>query len=170
MPKDAERFEEEFIQSQIKKYQDMWDKEGEKILQELTVVTKLKWHNPEISCYVTCWDIQPFSDPMTISPRWDADKTRDLMTHELIHRILAHSLNFPIIKERWEKLMERYKEYSLTTRLHIPIHAIHEAIIRKLYTEKDLERDKIKKFPDYYASWEIVEREGYKNIIRELCS
>ncbi len=169
VPENTERFEEDFIRSQIKGYEAIWQSEGDQILQELVEITKLQWHNPEIFCYVTIWNIAPFSDPLTINPRWEADRTRDLITHELIHRILSHDLNFQIIKARWDQLMEKYKEYSLTTRLHIPVHAIHEHIIRKFYTEKELERDKIKKFPDYYTAWEVVEKEGYKNIIKELC-
>ena len=166
---------ESVFRSRIKEYREAWDKEGHKILEELESVTKLKWHENEIICYVT-WGIYPYSDPLTInvsrypkSVKDGPEITMDILTHELIHRMLSHPLRFPKIKENWEKLMKKYPECSRVTKAHIAVHAVHEHVLRKFYGKERLLREmQDVKDPNYVLSWEIVKRDGYQNIIREL--
>ena len=56
------------------------------------------------------------------------------------------------------------------TKNHIFVHALHKEIYLKLFDEKRLKRDieKCQKHEDYKRAWEIVEKEGYKNIIKEF--
>jgi hypothetical protein len=160
--------EEKAFAKKIKSYEALWKKEGPAILEELQRVTKLKWHNSEIVCYVT-WGVYPYSDPLTINPRKDANGTLDILTHELIHVLLSQESNSKVYWKNWRVFLKKHTKYSYTTSVHIAVHAIHEHIFRKLYNVKRLTKE-INDIQDldYVLSWEIVQKEGYKNIIAEI--
>ena len=73
-------------------------------------------------------------------------------------------------KKAWDYINRKYRKEPLTTRIHIPLHAIHSHIYLKFFDKKRLIRDiKLISFlPEYKKSWEIVQREGYEKIIEEF--
>lgn len=161
-PKDS------IFQKQIKSYEKIWRREGVKILKEISKITKLKWRELEIACYVT-WGIVPYSNPLTIGVKSNAPDTRDTLTHELIHRILSHRDNQKFFNKNWKKLMRQYRKYPQVTRMHIVIHAIHGMLLLKFYGFKRLEHEiNSVKRRGYLKAWEIAKKDGYKNIVKEL--
>ena len=77
--------------------------------------------------------------------------------------------NLKIWKKSWSYVYRKYKNESRTTQIHIPLHAIHEHILRTLFNEKRLKREiNDVDVKDYIRSWEIVQKEGYQNIIAAL--
>ena len=85
----------------------------------------------------------------------------------MIHQLFTQGENFKKSKKAWDYINKKYNKESLKTRIHIPVHAIHTHMYLKFFNKKRLERD-IKwasSFPDYKKAWEMVEKEGYKNII-----
>lgn len=149
-------------------YEKLWAKEGKKILQELQYVVKLKWSEPYIICYIT-WGVYPYSNPLTLNITTSPTRFIEFLTHELIHRLLSLQNDSVKKGKNWARLMKKYKKYPRLTKTHIIVHAVHEHIIRKFYGEAKLETEKKSvKHRDYILSWRIVERDGYKNIIKEL--
>ena len=62
-----------------------------------------------------------------------------------------------------------YERGGVNLQGHIIIHAIHQHILEKFFDKKTLRKEMKKvKHPDYTRSWEIVVRDGYKKIIKEL--
>lgn len=155
---------DKILDTHVKKMQREWLKHGDIILKEIAHASKLKWHEKEIICYVTAGVI-PYSDPLTINLLSDIHT----ITHELIHRIISEPENWRHIQIGWAKLMKKYKSESPQTRTHIVIHAIHGIILRKLFGEKVLEKEKqtIKR-SDYIRAWELADQEGYENIVKQL--
>lgn len=160
-------------QKKIQKYictvEKLWKINGDAILKELSKVTGLKWKS-DVICYVV-GRCRPFSDPLTISV-YDKhpDQFIDILTHELIHQLFTQDGNFKKSKKAWNYLEKKYNKESLRTRNHIPVHAIHTHIYLKFFNKKRLERD-IKwatSFQDYKRAWEIVEKDGYKNVIQNF--
>jgi len=158
------------ILNYIKKIEKLWRKVEKKILQELSTVTHLKWGVKSINCYVV-GRCKPFSDPLTI-PIYEKlpDYFIDVLTHELIHNLFIQPENCKKSKKAWRYFHQKYKKFSRNTRIHIPLHAIHSHIYYKFFNEKRLKRDIkfISFLPDYKKSWQIVQKEGYKNIINEF--
>lgn len=156
--------------SYIKKVSSLWGRYDKKILSELSKITGLKWKKKMIKCYVVGKCV-PFSDPLTL-PVYQGEENYfiDVLTHELIHQLFTQEGNLEKSKEAWKYMDERYKEETHTTRIHIPLHAIHSHIYMMFFDKKRLNRDikYISFLPDYKRSWEIVQREGYKNIINEF--
>ena len=155
---------DEILYAHMRKIEKEWTKHSGKILKELSKITKLKWREKEIVAYVT-WGVIPYSNPLTLNLRSDIDT----LTHELIHRILSEWGNWQLIKKSWIGLMKKYKTESQTTRVHIVVHAIHALLLKKLFGEKRLKKEKkTVRDPQYIRSWEIAERNGYENIVKEL--
>ena len=157
------------VQSYIKKIEKIWSKERRAILQELARVSKLKWKKKEITCYVVS-DCRPFSDPLTLPAYNNKEYFVDVLTHELIHQLFTQEGNHKKAKKAWEYFHKKYKKESHITRIHIPLYAIHSHVYKKLFNEERMERDMywIKFFPDYKKAWEIVKKDGYENILKEL--
>ncbi len=148
----------------VRKLEQEWLKNGGNVLKEIARVTKLNWREKEIVCYITAGVI-PYSDPLTLNLRSDIDT----LTHELIHRILSEPENWKRIKTNWMRLMKKYRNEAQKTKTHIVVHAIHAAILKKLFGEQRLKREK-KAVHDskYIRSWAIVDADGYGNIVKEL--
>jgi hypothetical protein len=158
------------ILNYIKKIEKLWRKDEKKILEELSKISGLTWKSEVICCYVVGRCI-PFSDPLTL-PVYNKypDYFIDVLVHELIHQLFTQNGNIERSRNAWNYINRKYRKESRTTRIHIPLHAIHSHIYLNFFGEKRLNRDvKLISFLlDYKRSWEIVQKEGYQKIIREF--
>jgi hypothetical protein len=92
----------------------------------------------------------------------------DVLTHELIHNIFTQ--NQECLKKAWDFFNRKYKKESRVTRIHILVHAVHSHIYMKFFGEERLKRN-VKRLTfrqDYKRAWEIVQRQGYHNVIDEF--
>jgi hypothetical protein len=153
----------------IKKVEPLWRKQERKVLRELSKITGLSWKEKTIAAYVV-GSIRAFSDPLTLRIRKYPNDYIDTLIHELIHQLFTQDGNRKQWQKGWIYLFRKYKKESQTTRIHIPLHAIHEHIFRKFFGEKRLQREILgsQKFKDYRRSWAIVRKEGYGNIIQAI--
>lgn len=151
----------------MKKLEKSWRKHEKKVLAEMSKISGLKWKSKIIPCYVVGRSI-PFSLPLTLPVFKSVDYAVDILTHELLHNIL-YSENIRETKKAWQYIYKKYKCMRITLN-HIPLHAVHTHIYLTLFDKKHLERDKelSSKRELYKASWDIVDKEGYKNIIKEF--
>jgi len=93
----------------------------------------------------------------------------DTLTHELIHQI--HIQNGKKVNELQKNYIpKKYPNESQLTSNHIFVHAIHKKIYLSLFNKTRLNRDikRCEKSPDYKRAWEIVEKEGYENLINKF--
>ncbi|PIN95618.1 hypothetical protein COU56_01035, partial [Candidatus Pacearchaeota archaeon CG10_big_fil_rev_8_21_14_0_10_31_9] len=156
------------IKNYIKKIEIKWKEIGNLILKEISDISGLTWQEDKIICYVIGKTI-PFSDPLTVPVYEDeADYIIDVITHELIHQIFIQ--NEGKLKNYWEYIGKKYSKENPVTKIHIILHAIHKTIYLKLFDEARLKRDIewISDIEEYKRSWEIVKKEGHKNIIKEF--
>jgi len=157
------------VRNYIKKVEKIWTKHDKKILKEMSKISGLKWGRKNITCYIVglC---RPFSSPLTMPTYKQTDWFIDVLTHELIHNIFFQKGNFKKVERAWDYFEKKYEKESRGTKNHIVLHAIHHQIYIKLFGKKRLERDIriMKKAKDYKKSWEIVQKEGAENIIKEF--
>lgn len=151
-----------------KDLEKIWEKEGDKILRKISEFTEIEWNEKGIICYIISAGAQ-MSDPLTVRVYENIEDGFDTLTHELIHCI------FRFFKKKkgveWENyLKSKYSDLSQITINHIFLHAIHKKIYLNLFNKDRLKKDiEINgKDPDYAKSWEIVEKEGYENIIKKF--
>ena len=167
--KDVEAPTEEQWKERLEQLEKEWPKIAESVLGEMAAVVKLKWHQSETICSITC-GIGGFSDPLTISYKHDVNLMIDYLVHELIHRLLSEEENKTKTHINFQAIMARYKEYALKTKGHVIIHAIHKHLYLKFFGGERLQRDIeiSEKYPAYRDAWKIVGQEGHEQIISWL--
>lgn len=154
----------------IKIVEEEWEKEKDKILPEISKITGLPWQENYIYCYIV-GRCRPFPFPLTL-PIYteDVQDFIDVLTHELIHRFFVPETTKSRVGDAWDYSNQKYREESRVTRMHILVYAIHSAIYFKFFGEERILNNikRIKSRPDYKRAWEIVQKEGYKNIINDF--
>lgn len=161
---------EKEITSYINNIQKIWNKFGKKVLIEMQKTTKLNFNDKKITCYIIGKGI-PFSDPLTI-PIYKKDENYfiDTLIHELIHILFTQEGNMIKAKNSWKYIFDKYKKETFDTKIHIPLHAVHTHIYTIFFSMERLEHDVVELFNlhAYRKSWEIVNKDGYTEIINEF--
>ena len=157
------------IHSMLKNREKVWNKHGKKILNEIEKISGFKWKEKKIICYIVGKTL-PFSDPLTMSLENNNIEFIDTLTHELIHQVQIQ--NEDKFNKAWKGyIVKNFKKENYNCKTHIFLHAIHKEIFLKLFEEKRLEKEieLSKKFPvGYYRSWQIVNKKGHENIIKDF--
>ncbi len=156
---------EEFGKKYVEKLKQLWEKNENKIFEEISRVSGLKWKKPLIDCYVVK-KCRPFSSPLTISIYGKDNKKRKMehqietIIHELIHNILVQN-------GKWVDWREKYPGINRITNNHILVHAIMKKVMENIYGKERAERHihRTSRIPEYRKAWEIVEKEGAEKII-----
>lgn len=146
----------------------VWKTEGNRILEEMSNVSGIKWKVRNISCYVV-GACRPMSDPLTIKICNDITHGIDILTHELIHQLQSTVPDKKWVK--WQKYLdEKYPRETRTTKDHIFLNAVHMALYLQLFGADRLMRDMWNSnvSNDYKRSWEIVEKEGPDKIVNKF--
>jgi len=152
-------------------YQKAWWPYEQKILQGMCDTFGLTFRQAIIDVYIAPW-FSAFSDPMVIGVTNKPDRFVEILTHELLHRLLTDNVQTAYDTEYdvyWRELFG--KELGWNVLLHIPVHAGLQAVFDDvLHEPKRTERDQqeSKEWPDYNAAWEYVEKHGYKEIVQQL--
>ena len=161
----------EMTKRKIARFEKRWKQVGEKILTELSRVSKIRWAEKEIEVYVLPTKRINFSSPLTINAHLPIEDAIDVLTHELIHRILGQSTRS---KASWRGVTPLFRQYmkseGLTVYVHILVHALHEHIYRKIRGLARLRQDraKCKHHKDYQRAWEVVDELGYMSVIKAV--
>jgi len=154
----------------IRAVQKIWSRINKNILKEIEKITKLEFKEDKIVCYVVGKAI-PFSDPLTI-PIYKEEHNYfiDTLIHELIHILFTQEGNLIKAGHAWKYIFKKYENETFNTKIHIPLHAVHTHIYNKFFSKERLEHDIIELYNlhAYRRSWEIVNKEGYKNVIKEF--
>lgn len=148
-----------------------WHKQEEKILEGLNKITGLKFLKNYIDVFlVNPNDTPSISHPTIIVVRGDVNRFTRILIHELIHVLCADNTK----GVNWHfKIQKMFPKENLQTANHIAIYAILEAFYTDLlHQPKEIAKDiaKCQDKPNYKWAWEIVKKEGYKNIINKLRS
>jgi len=153
----------------MKKY---WNRRKGGILEEIALITGLKWTREVITCFVRGPYPSAFSHPLTISSdtyEIGPKHFLGILIHELIHNIFIDNAAL-LGDRRWIMAYLDWKygeELSYDLKIHILVHAI-QAHIHCKFIDEDLKTLFISKNPDHQKSWEIIQEEGYEKVIRDF--
>ena len=167
-----------YVERYIERVKQKWQPISSEVLGFMAKISNLKWKAKTIPCYIVkISTIGPISDPLTIPIqlkvgkkvfRLTTDRFIDILIHELIHNLFIQN---ETIDRYFDYLInKKYRKEGWNVAIHVPIHAIHQEIFLKFFDKKRLDREKkiCENYPDYKRAWEIVEKEGSKEIIKEL--
>lgn len=154
-------------------YKKAWEPYEEKIVHAMCDVLELEFRQNIIDVYIAPW-MRAFSDPMVIGVTYKPDVFVDILTHELLHRLLTDNKTQPYEYNHravWKKMFGN--KHSFATLVHIPVHAVHKYIMLDVLKEpkrleRDLESCKKHDAVEYTKAWDYVETKGYKDIIELL--
>jgi len=165
--------DDEWMKRRVNEYTQAWQPYESQILQGMTEILGLSFRQNIIDVYIAPW-FNAFSDPMVIGVTQEPDVFIDILTHELLHRLLTDnsstSYTLPLLPE-WEKLFG--KQLNYVELVHIPVHAVHKAIYLDVLREpsrlqRDIKSNEEYGATDYIKAWAYVEKHGYKTIIKKL--
>jgi hypothetical protein len=160
----------EEVLARIQNYKNEWDKEGNLILESLCQVTNLNFNRNAIDVYIVSGNPRTFSNPIVIKSGFDPSEFVDTLTHELIHRL------FTLSKVKKDKMFSsKYENETDIVKNHILLHAILKYIYLDILKDtgrldKNIGRSKRHSTNEYSRAWEIVEIEGYKELINNFIS
>ncbi len=163
---------DENIDQTVSLYSVAWEKYEERVIPELCNVLDLEFKQNIIDIYIAPFG-NSFSDPMVISTKYIPDRAVDVITHEIIHRLLTDNNKLPLkngmnLSKSWTRL---YGEHSFNTLVHIPVHAILKYIFIDVLNEPErLERDigLCHKHEHYRLAWEYVKKVGYNEVVEKI--
>jgi len=164
---------DEYYSKITKKYAKAWAPYEYKIMNGITNILGLDFRQNIIDVHIAPW-FMAFSEPMVVGVIFEPDDFIDVLTHEMLHRLLTDNTLIPHetkLKPEWQKLFG--KNHTFNALVHIPVHAVHKAIFFDVLKEParyDREISMLKKSNsvDYLAAWDYVEEQGYKQIIDQL--
>lgn len=163
---------DEFIHETVDLYTSSWAPYEKKILEGMCSVLDLEFKQNIIDAYIAPFG-HSFSDPMVISTRYSADRFIDVLTHEIVHRLLTDNTKISSSPDKnlktWQGLFG--EDHAWNTLVHIPVHAVLQYIFTDILNEPErLERDiKIcENYPFYADAWKYVQQEGYHSIVSKL--
>lgn len=154
----------------VELYRKAWVPYEKKIIHGMCDLLELEFRQNIIDVNIAPW-FTAFSDPMVIGVIYEPDRFVDVLTHELIHRLLTDNIQTLYDTEyaaEWKKL---YGERSKNELVHIPVHAVLQTVFDDILGEPERtkrDRELCKQWPDYDAAWTYVETNGYKEIIKRL--
>lgn len=159
------------LEKKFSKLLPVWNRQEKKIINGLEKVTGLCFLKNYIDVFfINPDDAASISWPTIIKLDNDINKTIRTIIHELIHNLMWDNTQ----KDNWSlKIQKLFKNENRKTSIHVAVHAILEAIYTDILKKPDEIIKDIKetqKWVDYKRAWEIVKKEGYKNIIDKLKS
>lgn len=170
---EEDKLTDEFALATIKRYYDAWTPYEKRILEAMCDATGLEFRQNIIDIYVAPFRWS-FSDPMVITTKYGSNRAIEVITHEILHRLLTDNTRNDYRADFVKKWRELFgNEHTKNTLVHIPVHALMQAIFEEYIGEPErIIRDKemYKGYPDYEAAWDYVEKVGYKKIIEQLRS
>lgn len=163
----------EFYENRAKEYDSAWRALNGQTITAMCEILGLSFRQNIIDVNIAPW-FAAFSDPMVIGVVYKPDNFVDVLTHELLHRLLTDNTSIDYDTKLipvWRKLFGN--EHSITSLVHIPVHAVHKKIYLDVMKdpsrfERDVENKKEFGATDYVAAWDYVNKMGYEEIIKML--
>jgi hypothetical protein len=149
-------------------YKSEWDKHGSAILSGLCDITQLEFHRDVIDVYIVSGNPRQFSNPIVMKCGFSPLEFVNELTHELIHRLF--------VLNRLKKSMIELGGYMSESDLvkdHILLHALLKYVYLDILNDEsrlkiNIDGSALHSTNEYSRAWEIVEVEGYMNIINEF--
>jgi hypothetical protein len=159
---------QEEVFKRIENYKKEWSKYEEKIVKEMCDVLNLKFKR-NIIVYIVSGNSRQLSSPIVIKSGFNPDEFVDSLTHELIHTLFEdNGTKIPI-----SILEEMFPGETSTIRNHVVVHSVLKYIYLDILKdekklEMNIENSRKHSTNDYFHAWEIVEKEGYMEIIKRF--
>lgn len=163
----------------IPKLQTLWNEKGPPLLQKASELLNSGFgYEQDVTGLFLCTQIPSWAKPRIISVwqylpstpenlRWKDLEFVDVVFHEHLHMLINRKLGWTL----HSKLLEKYEEETLFTKIHMHLYALQKQSYLDLNLMEEWEQIILrnKSFPkSYQRAVEIVEIEGAQAFIAEL--
>lgn len=162
---------QEEIFKRIEDYKKEWSKYETKILKSICAVFNLRFKRNMIDVYIVSGNPRQLSAPIIIKSGFSPNEFVDSLSHELIHKLFEdNGKRIPM-----SIFDEMFPGETNAVKNHVVVHsALKYIYLNILKDDERLERNinssKKHTTSDYLRAWEIVEKEGYVEIIKKFKS
>lgn len=155
------------LDKRIENYQKAWKLIETKVITALCDVLGLNFRRNIIDVHIVSGNPRQISRPLIIKSGYPIDEFLNILIHELIHVLLSDNEE---ILPRPEELFSSFPDETKLTKNHILVHAMLKYIYLNVLKEPERLNNNIvtsrkHSTSEYYRAWEIVEKEGYLEII-----
>lgn len=153
----------EEVKEKVEIFKEEWKKYEDKFINGLKNIG-LEYVRNRIDVFIIAATNRDMSAPLILRARYSPEEFISVLCHELIHNLFTdHKLRKDY----------GYKEETDRTRNHIYTFAILKYLFKDVFEEPErIEKEKSKSSPDknqeYYRAWEIVEKDGYMEVIKSI--
>ena len=156
----------EDVEKQVQKYKTLWAEKEDLILKSLTDILELHFLENYICAYIISGQKGGMSDPIIISANTKEERFVDVLTHELIHRLLSYHAEEIDTRKITTTLFGHFP--SMKTTAHIMVNAVEEYLYREVLHDEEMLRWNInymQPYPALKASWDYVQEKGYRELL-----
>ncbi|HRH31334.1 MAG TPA: hypothetical protein PK950_01580 [Candidatus Paceibacterota bacterium] len=170
--KTAKVLSSEEVKEKHKLFVEEWKKYEEKIFISMYEASGLSLKRNTIDVYLIRVAARTFANPIIISASISTMDFVSLLIHEIIHRLINEGLG-----SNKKKLLDISKKLypgeTESTIIHITLYAIQFSVLETFPDAADrmaLEKTNAERFKntDYSRAIEIVEKEGYSELLKKL--
>lgn len=158
----------EVIEARIKAYNDEWTHIGNTVLTAMQEVLGLSFQRNIIDVHIVSGLSRSFSNPLVIKSGYSPRDFIGVLIHELIHILCSDNQNIiPAPKDIYSD------DETMLTKNHIIVHAVLKYLYLDVLKESELltasiASSKIHSTNDYSRAWEIIDKEGYLEVINQF--
>lgn len=159
-----------FIQRTLNRYEKAWRPYEGKLIRGVCELFELDFRQNTIDVYAAPF-YRAFSDPMFIATKYTSDRAVEVITHEILHRLLSDNLQTTFDRHYAREWKKAIGVHDFNVAVHIPVHAALQALFDDVLGEPERTvRDKkmCQRWPDYKAAWKYVDEVGYKVVIERV--
>ena len=153
------------VHENIKKYNELWDTYGRKIMLAMRRATGIEFTRNGIDVYVVSGNPRPFSHPIVIKSTFTDNQFLNNVTHELIHCLFSDGCRKDI------SIDLSYPHSNPIVKTHVVLYALIKYIFADVLKRPDMLIAPLKcdgvinTIEGYDTAWDIVEKKGYEKIL-----
>jgi hypothetical protein len=168
---DLDTLPKETVDRVLSTAADVWDKDGGRIITELSDVAGLPWQEDKIPCYLVSDCFYSFSDPLTVPLSKHSPEEPgfvDIVSHELIHRLL-HS-NEDCLKDVKQFVKQTFPDIKPKTEVHLILYGIQSQAWQNLFGDERRQNliATVPEIKSYQKAWQMVQEIGYEKVVDEF--
>lgn len=157
------------LQGPTKRYEEMWEKEGKKIVEKIEGVSGLKFKETYINAIIFTAKLPSRSCPLSLKANIPDERKLAVLIHELCHRILAAN-EIGLLKNQFQSEQER--TYEVHKILDLVLYDIWDDLYGEDFAKRNIEAEfRLKGTKIYKRAWEwalSMNREKRKETILRL--
>jgi hypothetical protein len=155
----------------VESYKTAWAPYEKRILQAMCEGVGLSFRQNIVDVNIAPW-FGAISDPLVIGVMNTPDRFVEILTHEVIHRLLTDNNETrydTLYADEWKKLFG--DDHTFVELVHIPVHAVMQFVFDDVLKEPGRttnDKNRVKEYDDYHSAWKYVEEFGYKRVVEQL--